>query len=588
MTSSTPLPQNSVASPSAETAKPWVTAPPTPIAELAGAIATLSSRKQAWAQLPIPERLAYLQECLVGVAAVAEEWATAACKAKGIDPQASLAGEEWIAGPVATLLNLRLLIQTLEAGGQPQPVALNTRPDGQQVATVFPDNLYDRLMWLGFRGEVWIEPCQPASQGKIYRQQSAPSLGTPPKSSGQLALVLGAGNIAAIAPMDFLYKLFAENHVVLLKLNPVNEYLGTYLEKAFYPLIFNGFLKIVYGGAEVGRYLCNHPDIETIHITGAQQTHDAIVWGPEPAEQQARKAANTPLLTKPITSELGSVTPVIVVPGDWSAADIAFQAQHVASMVAHNASFNCVAAKVLVTAKGWKHRDEFLHAFHCALANTAPRQAYYPGAQQRYQAFCDRYPQAQPYTASSTASTVPWTVIPDVPNRPNEYALTTEAFCGVIAEVALEGHTAADFLPQAVQFANQTLWGNLSCVLLVDGKTQRRYKPVLEEAIAQLQFGAIGLNVWTGMGFLLASTTWGAFPGNSLHDIQSGRGVVHNTYLFDHPQKSVIRAPFRIFPKPIWFANHQNLRQVAQRFARFQQRPSWPNFVGIVWAALKG
>ena len=40
------------------------------------------------------------------------------------------------------------------------------------------------------------------------------------------------------------------------------------------------------------------------------------------------------------------------------------------------------------------------------------------------------------------------------------------------------------------------------------------------------------------------------FPGHTLEDIQSGRGVVHNAFLFDHPQKSVVYLPLRIKPTP--------------------------------------
>ena len=60
-------------------------------------------------------------------------------------------------------------------------------------------------------------------------------------------------------------------------------------------------------------------------------------------------------------------------------------------MVVQNGSFNCNAAKVLVTAKGWEQRDEFLAAVREALAEASPRKAYYPGAQQRYEAFVSHY-----------------------------------------------------------------------------------------------------------------------------------------------------------------------------------------------------
>ena len=550
----------------------------TPFDQVDQAIATLISRKQIWVQTSIADRIVYLRECVNGVMTVAAPWAIAANIAKGIDPNSSLAGEDWLTGPVATLLTLQGLIKTLEANGQLKPPAIASHPNGQIIAQVFPDNWLDRLMWLGFQGEVWIEPDQPATQGKIYRQNP---------QQGAVSLVLGAGNVSAIAALDSLHKLFAENQVVLLKINPVNAYAGEFLEKALQPLIQAGFLAIVYGGADLGQYLCQHPQIETIHITGSHHTHDAIVWGNTPEEQKRRKAAHNPILTKPITSELGCVTPILIVPGSWSAGDIAFQARQVASMVAHNASFNCVAAKVVITASGWQQRDQFLHHLHQALANLPPRKAYYPGAHDRYQAFLDQYPQAIAL-GTHTAESIPWTVIPNVPPNADEYALRTEAFCGVIAEVTLEASDAKDFLAKAIPFVNQSIWGNLSCVLLIDPKTQQRHKPELDQAIAQLQYGAIGINVWTGMMFMLAGATWGAFPSNTLDDIRSGRGIVHNSYLFDHPQKTVLRAPFRIFPTPTWFADHKNLRQVAIRYAQLVANPSLEKFLSVILAALRG
>lgn len=550
---------------------------PQHVASLDRAIAGLAQRKDAWVEVAIPQRIDYLRQCMQGVNEVAAAWAIAACEAKGIDPASPLAGEEWVTGPMATLLNLQLLIKTLDANGQPTPPAISTRVDGQVVAKIFPDNLPDRLLWLGFTGEVWIQPGKPATQGSVYRQK---------RDSGRVTLVLGAGNVSAIAAMDALYKLFAEEQVVLLKMNPVNEYIGPFLERAFQPLIADGFLEIVYGGAEVGQYLCRHAAIDTIHITGSHHTHDAIIWGDTPTDQQHRKAVNHPVLSKPITSELGCVTPILVVPGQWSAAQMRFQARHVASMVGHNASFNCVSAKVLVTAAGWNQREEFLQLVHQELAKMAPRKAYYPGAEQRYQAFLAQYPQAQ--VVGNGETTVPWTVIPNVPPQKGEYALTTEAFCGVLAEVTLPASHTADFLSQAVEFANETVWGNLSCVLLVDPKTQKQHSTELDQAIAALHYGAIGLNVWTGVVFLLAACPWGAFPGNPLQDVCSGQGVVHNTYLFDHPQKTVLRAPFWLPMTPIWFTDHKNLQPLARCYMRFLMTPNWGNFLAIAIAALNG
>ena len=173
-------------------------------------------------------------------------------------------------------------------------------------------------------------------------------------------------------------------------------------------------LEIVTGGVDEGRYLCAHPLVQSIHLTGSDRTHDAIVWGDTPEERERRKAAGTPRLDKAVTSELGSVTPVLVVPGRWSRMALKYQARNVASMVAHNASFNCNAAKVLVLARGWAQREEFLDALQEVLASLPPRKAYYPGAEQRYQAFVERYPQARVLGARGDG-VVPWTLIPNVP-----------------------------------------------------------------------------------------------------------------------------------------------------------------------------
>ena len=52
------------------------------------------------------------------------------------------------------------------------------------------------------------------------------------EKKGKVALVLGAGNIGSISPLDALHKLFNENQVVMLKLNPVNDYLEPHLSAA--------------------------------------------------------------------------------------------------------------------------------------------------------------------------------------------------------------------------------------------------------------------------------------------------------------------------------------------------------------------
>ena len=50
--------------------------------------------------------------------------------------------------------------------------------------------------------------------------------------------------------------------------------------RAYKPFVDEGYLSFVYGGGEEGRYLCNNPAVDSIHLTGSETTYNAIVWGP--------------------------------------------------------------------------------------------------------------------------------------------------------------------------------------------------------------------------------------------------------------------------------------------------------------------
>ncbi len=256
-------------------------------------------------------------------------------------------------------------------------------------------------------------------------------------------------------------------------------------------------------------------------------------------------------------------------------------------MVAHNASFNASAAQVLVVARGWLQRETFLRLVDEELARTPPRKTYYPGARERYEGFLRAYPRAKVLGAPGDG-VVPWTVVPNVASERGEYALTHEAFCGVLAEVAIEATTPAEFLERAVAFANRACWGTLSCVVLVHPTTQEQCETQIDCAIATLRYGAVAINCWSGMVYALGSTTWGAYPGHSPRDIQSGAGVVHNGYLLDFPEKSVVRAPFHAWPTPAWFAGHKNLARLGRELLRMEAAPSWGQVLKVAMEAMKG
>jgi aldehyde dehydrogenase (NAD(P)+) len=533
---------------------------------------TLDASKDAWARLPIEHKIDMFEALKRSVHAVAEEWALTASRAKGIAPGSPLEGEEWITGPWGVLHALSCYIRTLrgiaKTGMCPVPRA-HRRPDGRTVVKVFPRHIIrDTVLGSGVSAEVWMQPGVSPQDvrneaGSFYRQ-------THPQ--GRVSLVLGAGNIASIAPLDVLYKMIADGSVCLLKMNPLNEYLGPILERAFASFVDAGFLRFTYGGADVGSYLCAHDLIADIHITGSEATHAAIVAA----------AGNR----KRITSELGNVSPTIVLPGPWSEDDLRHQALHIATQKAHNAGFNCVAAQVLIVPKDWKYTQTLPPAILDVFERMEQRPEYYPGASQRRAALA-HYAQGLR------------TIVRVSPDEIEQPAFTTETFSGVLACVELEGDTET-YLKRAVEFANTRLRGTLGANLIAHPATMKAHALAIDNAICALRYGTIGINVWTGAGFLIAEAPWGAYPGHTLEDAGSGIGVVHNAYLLERTEKTVLRAPFTPYPRslragelnflpaPPWFVTSSAQAEVGRALCDFEYTHSPGDFMRIVSAGTRG
>jgi acyl-CoA reductase-like NAD-dependent aldehyde dehydrogenase len=564
--------------------------PPSTQEEMDHAVAILSQQKAAWVKVTVRERIALLDAIIRDFTAIAPRWVAASLQAKGIAPDAPAASEEWAAGTWAvskSLNQLRRSLIDIAASGHPHvPGPITTRPDGQVVARVFPQTGYDALFFAGVKAEVWMEPG--VTPETLSSTQAVMYQGKP--HEGRIALVLSAGNVASIGPLDILYKLFVEDQVVISKANPVNEYLGPLMQEAFRALIEPGYVRLVYGGAAEGAYLCHHPAIDTIHITGSDKTFDAIVFGSGPEGAQ-RKATRQPILAKTITGELGNVSPVIVVPGPWSQSDLTYQATHLVSMLTNNAGFNCNATRIIIQHASWPQRNALLREIRAVFAKVPPRDAYYPGAHERQRAFVAAHPDAEIF-GTTQGRALPWTFITNVDaQQTDDICFSTEAFCGLFAETALPGDDAVDYLQRAVAFANTNVWGTLSATLLIHPASLKdpRVAQALEEAVAALKYGTIGVNYWAGIGFALGITTWGAFPGHALSDIQSGCGVVHNSLMFERAQKSVLRAPFRSTPTPSWFVTEgTKARSIFPRLVRFEAAPSPLKVPGILKAALFG
>lgn len=558
-----------------------------PTKELDESVAILKDKARTFARLSAAERAALLRACIPRLAEVAPRWAAAGIAAKGLADGTAGAAEEWLAGPLPTIRNARLLARSLDeiaAEGKPRlPKAIGESKDGRALVDVFPGEALDGALFAGFSCKVRMLPGVDArgKQASFYGKKDP---------EGAVSLILGAGNVSSIPPMDAFYKMFVDGSVCLIKMNPVNEYLGPFYEEALQPLISAGYLRIAYGAGDVGSYLTSHAGVDDIHITGSDRTHDLIVWGPPGPERDRRKAAKDPLLKKSITSELGSVTPVIMVPGEYSAGELEFLAQNVASMVTNNASCNCNAAKMLITSAGWAQREAFLARLREILADVPPRRAYYPGAFERYDYLVKDRKEAVKL-GKAAADELPWTLCFGLDSKDEgERLFHTEPFCPILSETSLDEKDPAAFLKAATAFANDRVWGTLSCMVMIHPKTEKdpAVAAALETAVAELRYGGIGINHWAGLIYGTVSPPWGAHPSSTLENIQGGLGWVHNTFMLEGIEKAVLRGPITVNPKPPWFVTNKKSIVVAQKMVSMEAAPSWLKVPGIALAALGG
>ncbi|WP_328555698.1 MULTISPECIES: aldehyde dehydrogenase family protein [unclassified Streptomyces] len=557
------------------------------------AVAELRGGAASWSAAPLTERVALLERLLDRVASGAAELAAAGARAKGYAPGSPWAAEDWIGGPWALAQNAAAYLHVLRrisAGRDPLAAKAVRETEGRTRVDVFPATGWDRLLLNGFTAQVWMRPGVTAEQ---TRDRAADAYRGRPEPSA-VALVLGAGNVAAITALDILHKLYAEGQVVVAKMNPVNAYLRPHFEHVFAEFVTRGWVRFVDGGAAEGGHLAHHEGVDAIHVTGSDRTHDAIVWGTD-EDAGRRRRDDRPLVTKPFSSELGGVSPCVVAPGPWSDADFRFQAEHIVTSKMNNSGHNCIAGQILVVPRDWDGTERLLDEIRRVLRALPSRTDYYPGARERLDAVLAAHPLAERYGDGCRL------LVPDV-GGPDDVLVTDEVFASALGVVRLPGATAAEFLRNAVGFANDSLPGTLGATLIVHPRTERTDRAAVESAVAGLRYGTLGVNCWSGVGFLLGFTPWGAFPGHTRQDIGSGTGFVHNAFMLrgEDIEKTVLRAPFTpaprglvtgdpsLSPRPPYFVTSRTALTTVRRLTRFTAAPSALRLPALLASALRG
>ena len=543
----------------------------------------LHSGAAQWAATSLQDRARLARQCAQNAVKVAEAITADAIAYKGCYDYVG-DGEEmsaWSFTP-SVLNDTARTLEALHSGKARFPSGVH-KQGAHTLVRVFPTSALDHLLFSGYEGDLWLTPGSgptPTAGGEVV-------VGGP----GEVCVVLGAGNQAVVPVADVALKVLVHGCATVLAMNPVNEWAGPHLERTFEPLIKAGALRIVYGGIATGKALTAHPKVGCVHITGSDKTYDAIVW-----QGQPKRADAPPPYTKPVSAELGCVTPYVMVPGPWSDAEIDAKAAEVVATVAHNASCNCLAAKVLILGRNWDRKDAFLKALRQQFNSAQQRRCYYPGSANKYDAFVAAFPDAealgQPATSQGADSfrPLPYLVLPPQAVSSTDKGCVDEAWSPVLAIRELDtpaGDTSA-FLNAAKEAVNTSCWGTLSCSVFIHPATEAQNKAAFQQYLTDVRYGAIGVNTPSLFCFFVPSLSWGGYPGHTQDDIQSGVGQVHNTFCIDKVEKSVLRGPWSPPVTPFWSIRHGNMRQMSRAILAYFANPSLWSLTRLVVAAVQG
>ena len=515
-----------------------------------------------------------LEQVIENIKTISYYWATLSSEKKGILSK-SKEGEEWIGGPFACIFAIQYFIETIQ---NKDDLDKSKYDDTDKSYKVFPTKNIEKLLFPYLEGEIRFAKNLNFNQINEYRGFANRFEKIEPK----ITLVLGAGNVSSIPVLDALFHMIAYKSVIYLKLNPVNDYLLPIFTQVFDPFITRGFMIITQGDMQASKYLTQHDAFQQIHLTGSNYTYENIVYGKVLSDKERSLKTYPKINKKPITSELGNVTPIIVHPGNWSRSEIRHQAKKIVTAKLNNSGFNCIAAQVIVLPKDWRHTQKLKNDIKHYLKKVGDTTSYYPGSSENLYELIDtnNYEQINNLTCSTPF------LLADL-DLEKEYG-NKEVWSTALYFKELSFSSYEDFAVKAIDYVNNELWGNLGVTVLIKNFKKGTNKLILKNYVDDLKYGTVAINEWSALGFVIPSLPWGGYPGNRDNDIQSGQGYVHNSNLFESPQKGIVYSKFRISPliDPPWFITNRKAHRIFKHLTYYQATKSKINLIKLIFSTL--
>ena len=533
-------------------------------------ISTLRLNSQAFSKIENILLSDMFEECIENIKSIAYFWATIGADNKGIKGTVA-EGEEWLGGPFASTIALQYYIDFLRNNTVITEDLIN-----DNKIHIFPNKPIEKLLFPFITADMHFS--KNMSKSDIINSRG---FGTRLGFKNGISLILGAGNVSSIPLLDTIYDMVVNRHCILLKLNPVNEYLKPVFEKVFENFISRGFMVVTTGDINVSSYMTAHSGITNMHLTGSDKTYENIVYGSTLNEKDKGKKTLSKKNKKPFTTELGNVTPFIIHPGKWSTSEIKFQARKIVTAKLNNNGFNCIAAQVIVLPKNWKQSQQLVEAIKKQLATEKDRLAYYPNSTETLKRLKSNKTIFQ--ENDLTCATPHLTKDLDL----NDYYEKNEVWSSTLFFKYLEHDNDLDYVNKAISYVNQDVWGNLGVAVLIKKHDSKKVKDITKNYVDNLKYGTIAINEWPALGFIIPTMPWGGYPGNKDSDIQSGQGYVHNAYFFESPLKGVLYSKFKLpIVDPVWFTSNKKGSKVFKYLTYYQIENSKINLIKLIFSAL--
>jgi aldehyde dehydrogenase (NAD(P)+) len=536
-------------------------------------ITTLRTNSKEFNNISDLQLSSMLEEVISNIKEVAYFWSTVCSDNKGTS-KTPAEGEEWLGGPFAAVLATQYYIDTLQSN---EDLSLKSYNKDENSYKVFPNKFIEKLTFPFIDAKVYFNRSMSFDDINKFRGFSKRYDIDP-----SITLVLGAGNFSSIPYLDVLYHLITRRSVILLKLNPVNEYLKPVFEKVFQNFIERGYVIVSTGNVDESKYMANHQGVNHIHLTGSDKTFEDIVYGRELNDNERKLKSLPKSNTKNITSELGNVTPFIIHPGNWTTSDIKYQARKIVTGKLNNNGFNCIAAQVVVLPDGWGQTDTLIKYIKFYMNKARDRKAYYPESIERL----NKLEKDKSYERVNNLSCVTPHLTREI-KAYNKYELD-EVWSSALYFKRIEYSSGEDYSNKAIDYCNKELWGNLGVSIIMKDHNRKLNSHILNNYIEKLEYGTVAVNEWAAIGYIIPQLPWGGYPGNKDNNIQSGQSIVHNTMLFESPLKGVVETKFRIsrLIDPPWFITNKKSRRLFKNLTYFQINNSKINLLKVGFSAL--